>query len=43
MTKAQHGNKESKKQPAMTLKEKRTAKKSKKNAKVAVPQPLVAR
>lgn len=42
MTKAQHGNKESKKQPNMSLKEKRMAKKSKKNAKEVV-QPVAVR
>jgi len=42
MTKAQHGNKENKKQPHMTLKEKRNTKKSKKKAKDVV-QPLIVR
>lgn len=37
MGKEQHGNRESKKQPTLTLKEKREAKKSKKKAKTLVP------
>ena len=40
MSKAQHGNRETRKQPAMNLKEKRAAKKSKKNDKTAV-QPFL--
>ena len=36
MSKEQHGTKEAKKKPAMTLKEKRAAKKSKKTAKNAM-------
>ena len=42
MAKTRNTNKESKKQATLTLKEKRTAKKSKKNAK-AVIQPLLGR
>lgn len=42
MTKTRHSNKETKKQPALTLKEKRVAKKSKKNAKDIV-QPFLVR
>ena len=40
MGKAQHSNREAKKQPTLTLKEKREAKKSKKQAKTVV-QPLL--
>lgn len=40
MSKEQHGNRETKKQPALTLKEKREAKKSKKRDK-AVIQPIL--
>jgi hypothetical protein len=40
MSKAQHGNRETKKQPTLTLKEKRQAKKSKKMAKTVV-QPFL--
>jgi hypothetical protein len=40
MSKEQHGNRETKKQPTLTLKQKREAKKSKKNAKTVV-QPFL--
>lgn len=40
MSKGQHGNRETKKQPTLTLKEKREAKKSKKKEKTAV-QPFL--
>ncbi len=40
MSKEQHGNREAKKQPALTLKQKREAKKSKKKDKAAV-QPFL--
>lgn len=40
MTKAQRGNKESKKAPALSLKEKRAAKKSRQDAK-SRPQPFI--
>lgn len=42
MTKAQRSNRETKKQPTKTLKEKKIAKKSKKNA-MTVVQPLLVR
>lgn len=42
MSKVQRGNKESKKAPAMTLKEKRAAKKTKQDTKT-LPQPFIVR
>lgn len=41
MSKGQHGNKESKKPAALSLKEKRSARKSKKQAKAALQQPII--
>lgn len=41
MTKTRKTNRESKKQPALTLKEKRAVKKSSKDAKSVVQPPLV--
>lgn len=40
MSKSHHSTKEAKKQPAMTMKEKRAAKKSRKESKEAI-QPLI--